>query len=52
MDRARSQQGTGIIKPSKMFNDPYGVGKPEPLKRDFAGCWSGGLMESIVWSIK
>jgi len=38
-DRSKALRIIKLIK--DVQRDPFhGVGKPEPLKRDFAGCWS------------
>ncbi|MGL6196639.1 MAG: Txe/YoeB family addiction module toxin [Thermoguttaceae bacterium] len=34
-----------------MRNSYSGIGKPEPLKGEFSGFWSGGLMEAIALCI-
>ena len=38
-DRNKALRIIKLIK--EVQRDPFhGIGKPEPLKRDFAGCWS------------
>ena len=38
-DRGKALRIIGLIK--EIEREPFtGIGKPEPLKHDFAGCWS------------
>ena len=38
-DRKKAMRVVNLIK--EVRRDPFqGIGKPEPLKRDLAGCWS------------